>query len=819
MGMYQLCRVLSMIPVDHEKLSVILAEVADFHQPKVQERGYFQLKPEWWTKFDPLFAQFYLNELEDAQECHQLLWNVLNYVKILVKNNQTSTAGEALGVTALQMMEIALQKAFLEQHGDHQEEDDEHGYDDAGPTEGSHVGSEAGGNFERISGKAPAVVTLTETTFGIQECAFCRRKCDSSDSPAGWIAFMQCYNMPRQVLKKERAQRVKILEEAESIAKGDDSKQLVTLIEPQIHDSGVCEGGSLDYYPTEHVACCGHQMHQACFESYVSNLGHQHHQGNCYEGDYIIDVVNHGEIWCPICRRLANVLLPVVEESCLQRILDGQAEGSADENLSRRRLWDPWKKIVKAIDGFASQTVRVREKFCVMPEAKDVPSCQLLWEVFAGNIVHFEVETREKINDSGSSSSAPIRLRDAWGGEAGHLTALRELGKLAMLSNTIQADIVSEKKKEQLKRLWHDLALLCRNEKKMDAPGSFDLNSAPVWQHLMEILEKLFPTDGSCSKREVDMKSGYEPQPSSGEYQPSTIPEIHKYEYMHPNFLEGPLLEVDPFAILTCLLLSVQLVPCEELDTKHYGSGLPLVTKLQLIESEARVGLQGENKQITVLGYLQQRFSTSELLNSPSWGIPSLPECSDFDCVRPDRSKQIFTVVHVIVNVTIHAWFTCSTIPLQSFKAVVSHTTAFSLPGLQSIELVVCAVVIGQDLLWSIPKMCKVCGNVPIDAAFCLICGDLLCFKSKCSGHAAEHGVCSTHAEQEYAGIGIFLLMRTTQVLLMRGNRVCTLPSIYLDQHGEEDYELRRNQKLYKSELRLNKVQSAVYLSLLLQVA
>jgi hypothetical protein len=71
----------------------------------------------------------------------------------------------------------------------------------------------------------------------------------------------------------------------------------------------------------------------------------------------------------------------------------------------------------------------------------------------------------------------------------------------------------------------------------------------------------------------------------------------------------------------------------------------------------------------------------------------------------------------------------------------------------------------------------------------------------------------------EYAGIGIFLLMRTTQVLLMRGNRVCTLPSIYLDQHGEEDYELRRNQKLYKSELRLNEVQCTVYLASLLQVA
>jgi len=42
------------------------------------------------------------------QECHQLLWNVLNHVKFLVKDKKTSTAGKALGVTALQMMEIAL---------------------------------------------------------------------------------------------------------------------------------------------------------------------------------------------------------------------------------------------------------------------------------------------------------------------------------------------------------------------------------------------------------------------------------------------------------------------------------------------------------------------------------------------------------------------------------------------------------------------------------------------------------------------------------------------------------------------------------------
>jgi hypothetical protein len=59
----------------------------------------------------------------------------------------------------------------------------------------------------------------------------------------------------------------------------------------------------------------------------------------------------------------------------------------------------------------------------------------VLWEVFVGNIVHFEVETRDEKNEVASSSSSPIQLKDKWGGEAFHLTALQELGKLVMLSN------------------------------------------------------------------------------------------------------------------------------------------------------------------------------------------------------------------------------------------------------------------------------------------------------------------------------------------------------------------------------------------------
>lgn len=69
-----------------------------------------------------------------------------------------------------------------------------------------------------------------------------------------------------------------------------------------------------------------------------------------------------------------------------------------------------------------------------------MPSIQVLWEGLALNIVHCEVETREGyVMESTSSSSVPRQLlhRHTWGGNASHWIALQELGKLAMLSNTL----------------------------------------------------------------------------------------------------------------------------------------------------------------------------------------------------------------------------------------------------------------------------------------------------------------------------------------------------------------------------------------------
>ena len=49
---------------------------------------------------------------------------------------------------------------------------------------------------------------------------------------------------------------------------------------------------------------------------------------------------------------------------------------------------------------------------------------------------------------------------------------------------------------------------------------------------------------------------------------------------------------------------------------------------------------------------------------------------------------------------------------------------------------------------------------------------------------------------------GVFLLVKSTKMLLMRGRRICLYPSVYLDAHGEEDEFLKRGRPLFLSRAR-----------------
>ena len=107
-----------------------------------------------------------------------------------------------------------------------------------------------------------------------------------------------------------------------------------------------------------------------------------------------------------------------------------------------------------------------------------------------------------------------------------------------------------------------------------------------------------------------------------------------------------------------------------------------------------------------------------------------------------------------------------------------------------------------EDLfLRMLDRPCERCGKPPRDPALCLVCGELVCCAENCC-RRGMHGESAQHAAACGAGVGVFLFVKSTKILLMRGPRVCLYPSPYLDAYGEEDEYLKRGRPLFLSQAR-----------------
>ncbi|XP_039045643.1 E3 ubiquitin-protein ligase PRT6-like [Hibiscus syriacus] len=60
-----------------------------------------------------------------------------------------------------------------------------------------------------------------------------------------------------------------------------------------------------------YLSSCGHAVHQGCLDRYLSSLKERFAWRSFFEGAHIVDP-NQGEFLCPVCRRLANSVLPGV---------------------------------------------------------------------------------------------------------------------------------------------------------------------------------------------------------------------------------------------------------------------------------------------------------------------------------------------------------------------------------------------------------------------------------------------------------------------------------------------------------------------------
>lgn len=92
------------------------------------------------------------------------------------------------------------------------------------------------------------------------------------------------------------------------------------------------------------------------------------------------------------------------------------------------------------------------------------------------------------------------------------------------------------------------------------------------------------------------------------------------------------------------------------------------------------------------------------------------------------------------------------------------------------------------------------------ETAICLLTGKVMRSGSSRRGFSTRGsrppGACTLHARKHGSGIGIFFLIQKCTVLLMHNNKSAYSPSIYVDEHGEEDPGLRRGRPLLLNDAR-----------------
>uniref|UniRef100_A0A182FJ46 E3 ubiquitin-protein ligase n=1 Tax=Anopheles albimanus TaxID=7167 RepID=A0A182FJ46_ANOAL len=135
------------------------------------------------------------------------------------------------------------------------------------------------------------------------------------------------------------------------------------------------------------------------------------------------------------------------------------------------------------------------------------------------------------------------------------------------------------------------------------------------------------------------------------------------------------------------------------------------------------------------------------------------------------------------------------------------------------------SLIVNQHMEWSQPKLlglpreyerlftyyheqqCQKCQNVPKESSICLLCGTIVCIKQTC---CKEQDCCEAvrHSISCGGGTGIFLVITSTYIIIIRGLRACLWGSLYLDDYDEEDRDLKRGKPLYLSEDRFNLLES-----------
>ncbi|XP_034238559.1 E3 ubiquitin-protein ligase Ubr3 isoform X4 [Thrips palmi] len=144
------------------------------------------------------------------------------------------------------------------------------------------------------------------------DCAICNQTTlSTAENPMGLVVLLQ----PTSVLGHKRSRKefkLPTTDEEQSVLKirdklSDNFDRRVQLLSQQFDDLSWQLSLNLGWEGGVHLQTCGHHLHLECHKSYLQSLKNQQRQQQSLD-------VDRGEYSCPICRQLANSVLPLTPE-------------------------------------------------------------------------------------------------------------------------------------------------------------------------------------------------------------------------------------------------------------------------------------------------------------------------------------------------------------------------------------------------------------------------------------------------------------------------------------------------------------------------
>ncbi|XP_068635271.1 E3 ubiquitin-protein ligase PRT6-like [Aristolochia californica] len=605
-----------------------------------------------------------------------------------------------------------------------------------------------------------------------------------------------------------------------------------------------------------HISSCGHAVHQECRDRYLSSLRQRFVRRIVFERGSIVDP-DQGEFLCPVCRRLANSVLPAVStgqskanESFMMPSNDNLTSSAC--SFSTASVSDCTLQLSLAFSLIRSAANEAGNskflKCCSLQSSESIPQplqsvfhslCKLyypessgsllapgcvspsvhLWDTLIYSLISTEIAARGggmKMSGRGSDYGLKALYKEVASPAEFILSALLQVAQTSRSHNHLQ-----------LLHRFRGIQLFTRSicygdsvDELLSSPSSRKGNIASILKHVDQGV--IFP-DIEFWKRAADPVLAHDPFSS-------LMWVLFCLPCPFLSSVESFRAFVHLFYVVSVIQALITLCLSNSANLSKSGFGHPLTSCISGIIRESTVA-----KKYFASNYIDsssfsdliRRFTHPylrrcglfwKLLRSSNvtpfgdssclwdWAsshlsdentdevLVQLSEVSELE--KMFKIPPLDTVIkHEMVQSLSIKWcgHFCKDMGVLNCWRTLYCTPAVPFRLLQLPQLY-------QDLLQRyIKERCPECNDIPVESALCLLCGKLCSpsWKPCCSDNDSQ-----SHAISCGAGIGVFLSIRRTTILLQRSSRLVSWPSPYLDAFGEEDHEMDRGRPLYLSEER-----------------